>query len=689
MSVLEEVVKEVAEVMELSMIDARLDARARAASSVKLKHQPQMRPKRLMSTPLSELFFQRGTRRRRSTRPPQRWPKLADLKNKEARKEVVMSSFFTLPASQRKRKRTDANATPLAARRPNKSAPPAKRRREERDESISGSDSEESGSPAPADEVSATSASDDENETAAEKRLRLAERYLENIRSEIDTEGFDAADLDRDLIADRLKEDVAEAKGKIYRRLADELDFQDAEHTFFRANQHSFTGVAVKEPYAYTVSKDGAIIKWELSKPEHCIKQSDGPRPTNVAHRKRPKQMKFTKGDRKRGRDQKYQHHTGAILCCVISPDGRFLATGGDDKRLIIWDPSTLEPLKVFGQHRDKVVSLAFRRGTNQLFSASADRTIKIFSLNEMAYVETLFGHQDTICDIDALSDERCLSVGSRDRTARLWKVLDESQLVFRGGSGGPKKPRKGDPPEEVLPPERRRYDEGSLERIAQLDSQTFVTGSDNGSLSLWSIAKKKPLHVYPLAHGLDPPPTGEEYYADADAKGKEVKVPWRPRWITALKALPYTDLFLSGSWDGAIRVWRVSKDTRKIEPMGTMGRTHNEGEEADPLASLKAAYEEHDSGSSVTLNGDTTPEQARLVKGVINDIDVFERGDRGKDGLCVVVATGKEHRMGRWLKQPGKNGAVVFEVKKKPPEAITDGTNGIAEGVKVATDVA
>ena len=33
---------------------------------------------------------------------------------------------------------------------------------------------------------------------------------------------------------------------------------------------------------------------------------------------------------------------------------------------------------------------LAFRQGFNQLFSASKDRSVKIWSLDEMAYVDTL-----------------------------------------------------------------------------------------------------------------------------------------------------------------------------------------------------------------------------------------------------------------------------------------------------------
>jgi len=57
-----------------------------------------------------------------------------------------------------------------------------------------------------------SSESDDEDETGAERRLRLAERYLENIKGEVDEVGFDAEEIDRDLIAERLQEDVVGIK---------------------------------------------------------------------------------------------------------------------------------------------------------------------------------------------------------------------------------------------------------------------------------------------------------------------------------------------------------------------------------------------------------------------------------------------------------------------------------------------
>ncbi|KAF2142067.1 uncharacterized protein K452DRAFT_206908, partial [Aplosporella prunicola CBS 121167] len=545
-----------------------------------------------------------------------------------------MSSFFTAPASQRKRKRTSAAAP---------DRPKTQRRR--REDSISSEDSDQGDHPDNDDHGDTDdTASDAADETAAERRLRLAERYLDNIREEVDEAGFDAAEIDRDLIAERLKEDVAEAKGRLYRRIASSLDFSAAEHTLFRADNQATTAAATCPPYAYTATKDMALIKWSIPTPP----DSTANLPTSLTPRRRPTQLVYTKGNKNRANDPTFHHHTAPILCIAASGDGKFVATGGADRKLIIWRAGDLTPLKVFTQHRDAVISLAFRRGTNQLFSASKDRTIKTWSLDELAYVETLFGHQDAVIDIAALAQERCVSVGARDRTARLWKVVEESQLVFRGGgtsvtrtnrSGGSTSKAGGG------------YAEGSIDRIALVDEETFVTGSDNGSISLWSINKKKPVFTLPLAHGLDPPMRPDEVHADAKLEGEDVWIPpQQPRWITALITIPYTDVILSGSWDGWVRAWRVSEDGKRIEPLGAVGQT-SPGEGGDgPMSDSVTATQE--SGTA-------------KVRGVVNDLSVFERGDRGRDGICVVAAVGKEARLGRWRKFAGKNAAVVMEVQR------------------------
>jgi len=200
----------------------------------------------------------------------------------------TMSSFFTKPKSENKRKRSDTNELPKKRFAPSKtsresrSATAPRPRKPQRDESISGSDDESD--EAHRDEsaerdLDQSSSEDDGEETAAEKRLRLAERYLENTRQDIVDEigGFDAAQIDRDLLAERLEEDSAESKGKLYRKLADGLSFEAGSHTTFKCNTQTFTSAATCPPYAYTVSKDLCLIKWLIQEYVRSLLDRFGP----------------------------------------------------------------------------------------------------------------------------------------------------------------------------------------------------------------------------------------------------------------------------------------------------------------------------------------------------------------------------------------------------------------------------
>lgn len=600
-----------------------------------------------------------------------------------------MSSFFTAPASQRKRKRQDAVPSSTSKRRNTSAAGSrpqdqrASTRRRQRSESISGSESDsDDGMPDAA--ISEEDGSDYENETAAEKRLRLAEQYLENISAEVDEVGFDAAEIDRDLIAERLKEDVAESKGKVYRHIADKLDFDSAVRTFFRADQTDITAVAACSPYLYTVAKDKSIVKWELPSQSPSIPSTDAlqeDQSTNTSEQKnpkfttplRPKKVAFARGRPSKNND--YPSHTSSILCAAASTTGRFLVTGGLDRRIVVWDvssPSSLSPIKVFSQHRDAVTGLAFRRGTNQLYSCSRDRTIKVWSLDELAYVETLFGHQDSVMDIAAAAKEVCVSVGARDKSARLWKVGEETQLVFRGGGvaaakGKSKESSKGDGGLRVwqsVSPELL-HAEGSIDRVAMIDDETFVTGSDNGALSLWSVHKKKPVQVIPLAHGLDPITKLEESYPEEDLDPeKKPPAPPMARWITALTSLPYSDVVLTGSWDGTVKAWKVRTDKKGLESLGV-------------VSPILDSHESNGSMNGLT-NGQSTGSQKR-IEGVINDLIVVEKGERAKQGITVVAVTSREHRLGRWNVDRIRSTAIKFDISRRRFETAVNGINGHA----------
>lgn len=610
-----------------------------------------------LSTPSAQKFkehlkqHQKQQRQRPGTKYPVRPHPAANMS----------TSFFSKPASSLKRKRVEAARAPGPARRPQihreENSRPRKRRDNDDEDSIaSGSSEDEGANNVPDEDFGSSSSSEDDEEDAAGRRTRLAERYLENTRNEILAEGFDAKDIDAELLAERmgerLKEDTAESKGKIYRWIANDYDWRGAAHTQFRADTLTVTGVACCPPYVYTVSKDMSLTKWELPQTQA---EDEG---KNRSQRVKPKRLAFAKGNGKKGDDWDYKHHTGSILCVAASSDGKFVATGGEDRRLIVWDAATLKPLKVFTHHRDSVTSISFRRTTNQLFSASKDRTIKIWSLDELAYVETLFGHQDEVVDVAALNEEKCVTVGARDRTARYWRIVEESQLVFRGGGNTNSASAKKKRGENGLP-EIKSYNENCIDRVAMVDEETFVTGSDNGSISLWNIQKKKAVFNLPLAHGLDPPPRPEDVSAEADPEA-DVSVfrEEQPRWITALVTLPFSNIILSGSWDGQVRAWKISEDKRRIEPLGPVG------------CKAQTITRFNDDGEDAAIDGTSeVSQESTTVRGVINDLAVFERGERGQDGISVVAAIGKEHRLGRWYNLPGRNYSMLFNISKQALE--------------------
>jgi len=126
---------------------------------------------------------------------------------------------------------------------------------------------------------------------------------------------------------------------------------------------------------------------------------------------------------------------------------------------------------------------------------------VKVYDLSEsvMGYVETVFGHQDHVLGLDALRGDGCVTVGGRDRTLRLWKIMDGKQVVYRGGGrsrmrevleGELKADEEGDDGQDGAgstskgkPGERpeRRFVEGSLECVTMIDETTFLTGGDSG----------------------------------------------------------------------------------------------------------------------------------------------------------------------------------------------------------------
>jgi WD40 repeat protein len=73
--------------------------------------------------------------------------------------------------------------------------------------------------------------------------------------------------------------------------------------------------------------------------------------------------------------------HSGAITCVALTMDGRFCASGGDDRNICIWDVTTGTLLyRLPAGHRGAVTCLQFTPRC-QLVSAGRDQTLRVWSL--------------------------------------------------------------------------------------------------------------------------------------------------------------------------------------------------------------------------------------------------------------------------------------------------------------------
>ncbi|KAF9177443.1 pre-rRNA processing protein [Haplosporangium sp. Z 767] len=461
------------------------------------------------------------------------------------------------------------------------------------------------------------------NETPAQKRLRLAKNYIDTLQHAGDDDiGYDAEDIDRDNIADRLKQDALEIQGRLHRHLTETFQFPvhaETAITVCRGHQLTATSIAATENglYAFSGSKDGSIIKWDL---------------------KTGKRLFVFPGGRKNVVD--FKGHTDHVICLAVSSDNQFLASGGKDKKINIWSVQDNKLLHSFKQqHKDTVTGMSFRKGqNNQLYTVSSDRTVKLWNVDEMSYIETLFGHQDSITAVDSLAKEHCVSTGGRDRTVRLWKIVEESQLVFRGGGFiRPKKLNRDDPTEPpkmvAIPGEdggfvmKEKKDpsflEGSMDCLAMIDEENFLTGGDSGTISLWNTNKKKAVFSMPLAHGYHTQPLDHSNGEAKPSGGVET-----PYWITSLASLRYSDMFISGSWDGTVRVWQIGKNMKNFSLVSTI-----------PMI------------------------------GVVNDLQIYQPTLSKK--TLLVAAVGQEHKLGRWLRiKEARNGMRIVELTTKSKDA-------------------
>ncbi len=212
---------------------------------------------------------------------------------------------------------------------------------------------------------------------------------------------------------------------------------------------------------------------------------------------------------------------TGAANAVAFSPDGKMLASGGIDGLLYLWDVETGERIgDALPGHSDSIWRLAFSPDGKTLATASQDQTLILWDVaTQHAISASLTGHTDAVYDVAFGPDGHLLASGGADGTVRLWNVETGEAI--------------GDP--------LTGHTNWVWSVAFSPDGQQLVSGSADTTFIIWDVAKREVLSQIVTGH---------------------------IGWVRSVVFSPDGQTIVSGSADGSLRLWSAESGELIAPPL-------------------------------------------------------------------------------------------------------------------------
>lgn len=335
-------------------------------------------------------------------------------------------------------------------------------------------------------------------------------------------------------------------------------------------------------------SNDGQYLATGCNKTTQVYRVSDGALIAKLSDDSAPSVQNgnniagSTNGNGKDGNDNSTASSDLYIRSVCFSPDGKYLATGAEDRLIRIWDIENKKIVMVLQGHDQDVYSLDYFPSGDKLVSGSGDRTVRIWDL-KTGQCSLILSIEDGVTTV-AVSpgDGKFIAAGSLDRAVRVWdsetgflveRLDSENEL----GTG-----HKDSVYSVVFTKDGKKVVSGSLDRSVKLWNLHNI--KENGQRSNSAICE-----VTYIGHKdfvLSVTTTNNDQYVLSGSKDRGVLF-WDTNSGNPLLMLqghrnsvisvavangsplgPNCQVFATGSGDCRARIWKFTKtqDDRKIE---------------------------------------------------------------------------------------------------------------------------
>ena len=204
------------------------------------------------------------------------------------------------------------------------------------------------------------------------------------------------------------------------------------------------------------------------------------------------------------------------VLAVAYSPDGRYLASGGCDRKVHIWNANNTNEIVTYEQHAEWVDSVAWSPDGRYIASAGADMTVHVWEALSGKLLSIYRGHTNIVTSVAWSPDGKYIASASYDHTVQVWHVTTCDKIfTYRGHSAMVNAVAWS--PQEPLSANKRRY--------------ILASASDDKTVQIWEIAKKRTVYTYRGHSG----------------------------WVKTLAWSPNGTRIVSGSWDDTVQVWDTS----------------------------------------------------------------------------------------------------------------------------------